>query len=48
MPVTTHPDYAGLPEALKATFSPEDYAAMPDEERKRLLEDATMPEVVED
>lgn len=41
-------EYAALPEALKAIYSPREYAWMPPERRARLLEEETMPDVPED
>lgn len=43
-----HPDYAQLDECIKSSFTEAEYASMPDEERKNLLRDMTMPEVPED
>ncbi len=43
-----HPDYDKLPEAIKVTISERDYACMPDEERRNLQQDMTMPEYEED
>ncbi len=43
-----HPDYEALPEAIKATITEKEYTWMPDEERRNLQEDMTMPEYQED
>lgn len=47
MPYTPHPDYKRLPEVIQAQITPEQYAWLSDEERARLIEDCTMPEVEE-
>lgn len=41
-------EYAALPEAIKAIYSPREYAWLPPERRARLIEEETMPEVPED
>lgn len=43
-----HPDYANLPEGVKASISPKEYAVMDDESRKLLIQEMTTPEVEED
>lgn len=45
---TEHPDYASLPEAVKASISAKEYSCMGDTERRNLMQDLTMPEVFED
>lgn len=41
-------EYDALPEALKAIYTPREFAWMPTERRSRLIEEETMPEVGED
>lgn len=41
-------EYDALPAALKAVYSPKEYAWIPPERRARLIEEETMPEVGED
>lgn len=41
-------EYDALPAALKAIYTPREYAWIPPERRARLLEEETMPEVGED
>lgn len=41
-------EYDALPEALKAIYTPREYAWLPPERRSRLIEEETMPEVGED
>lgn len=43
-----HPDYADLPEGIKATLTPKQFAWIDDEGRENLLRDMTQPEVGED
>ena len=45
---TPHPDYNNLPEGIKSSISPKEYAWMPDDLRKDLQKDMTLPEVGED
>jgi hypothetical protein len=45
---TRHPDYDGLPEAIKAEYSPRDYAWLPEPLKRSIIDDATLPEVTED
>lgn len=40
-----HPDYDKLPEALKLIHSPKQYMWLGDEERKRIVERETMPDM---
>ena len=42
-----HPDYQKLPEAVKAVYTPKEYAWLDDESRRNLIEDMTLPEVEE-
>lgn len=44
----SHPEYSNLPEAIKAVITQSEYAWMPDELKKTLQQDMTMPEVAED
>lgn len=41
-------EYDALPAALKAIYTPREYAWIPPERRARLIEEETMPEVGED
>lgn len=41
-------EYEALPAALKAIYSPKEYAWMSPERRAGLIEEETMPEVPED
>lgn len=45
---THHPDYDGLPESIKALYSPKDYAWLPEPLKRTIMEDNTLPEVAED
>jgi hypothetical protein len=40
-------EYDALPESIKMVYSPKEYAWMQPEQRARLIEDETMPEVEE-
>jgi len=44
MKFTPHPDYDLLPEAIRHTMTPEEFACMPDEERSRIVEDHCYPD----
>lgn len=48
MNYTPHPEYEALPSVVQAVITPKEYAWLPDDERKRLIEDMTLPEVAED
>jgi len=48
MNYTPHPDYDQLPEAIKSSLTPKEYAWLPDEERNNLQDEMTLPEVEED
>lgn len=41
----THPDYDGLPEAIKMVHSPQSFAWLGDEARARVIERETMPDM---
>ena len=41
-------EYEALPEAIKAIYTPKEYAWLPPEVRARVIEQQTMPEVGED
>ena len=43
-----HPDYENLPTVIKESITEKEYSWMPDEERKNLQRDMTMPDVEED
>lgn len=43
-----HPDYSLLPEAIRATITPKQYAWLDDESRRNLQHDMTTPEPLED
>ena len=43
-----HPDYDGLPEGIKAMYSPKEYAWLPQPLKDSIIEDSTLPEDPED
>jgi hypothetical protein len=43
-----HPEYQQLPEGIKASITPKEYAWLNDEARRNLQSDMTTPEVGED
>lgn len=43
--MTNHPDYEGLPEGIKATLTQTEYNWLGDEERGRLMERETQPDM---
>lgn len=45
---TKHPDYDGLPEAIKAAYSPREYAWLPQPLKDSIIDDEINPEVPED
>lgn len=45
---THHPDYDALPEPIKHAYSPKEYAVLPDELKKTLVDDECMPDEPED
>lgn len=45
---TNHPDYDKLPESIKATYSPKEFAWLPQPLKDSIMDDNTLPEVAED
>lgn len=43
-----HPEYNLLPEGIKASLSPKQFAWLDDESRRNIIPDMTQPEVAED
>lgn len=42
---TNHPDYAGLPDGVKLRHTEKEFAWLGDEERARIIERETMPDM---
>ena len=45
---TKHPDYDALPEAIKAMYTPKEYAWLPQPLKNSIIDDNILPEVPED
>jgi len=45
---THHPDYDQLPECIKCMYTPKEYAWLPAQEKRNIIEDNTLPEVFDD
>lgn len=45
---TPHPDYEELPKAIQCLYSPKEYAWLPEEEKRNIINDNTMPETFDD